>query len=355
MVRSLQTGVEELSDRPREIFRRIVEAYLETGGPIGSRTLARQLPMDISAATIRNVMADLEIMGLLHAPHISAGRLPTESGLRLFVDGLLELGDLTADERASIEGRVRSQNRSYEEVLSEAVTELSGLSGCAGVVAVPKSDRPVRHIEFVRLGPGSALVVLVTTDGQVENRLISVPKDITQSAMTEAANFLNDRFNGYGIEEVFTQLAQDIEGIRRELNSLAARVVEAGFAVWAGGTEGELEPKLLVRGQSKLLEDVDAVEDLERLRLLFEELETKSGLAKLLDQTAEGEGVRVFIGSETKLFSMSGSAMIVAPYTDGEKRVIGSIGIIGPARLNYGRIVPMVDFTARMISRVLSE
>ena len=355
MIRPLQTTIEGLSDRPREVFRRIVEAYLETGGPVGSRTVARQLPMDVSAATIRNVMADLEEMGLLHAPHVSAGRLPTEIGLRLFVDGLLELGDLTSDERASIEGHVRSGNRSYEEVLSEAVTQLSGLSGCAGVVAVPKTDRPTRHIEFVRLGPGSALAVLVTDDGQVENRLIDVPADISQADMTEAANFLNSRFTGRTIDDVCRLLTDDIEGIRRDLNSLAARVVEAGVAVWAGGADHELEPKLLIRGQSKLLEDVQAVEDLERLRLLFEELETKSGLAKLLDQTAEGEGVKIFIGSETRLFSMSGSAMIVAPYTNGDKKIIGSIGIIGPARLNYGRIVPMVDFTARMISRVLTE
>ncbi len=341
--------IAELSERSREIFRHIVDAYVETGEPVGSRTISRRLGMTLSPATIRNVMADLEEAGLLYAPHTSAGRLPTDIGLRLFVHGLLEIGDLGEEERESIESRCAASGRSLPEVLADATAALSGLTHCAGLVLAPKTDRPLRHIEFVSLAPGRALVVMVTDDGLVENRVVEVPLGLPASTLVTASNYLTARVVGRTLTEARTEIIAEIGRHQSQLDSLTAKVVEAGLATWASGTPGTL----IVKGQSRLLEDVTAIGDLERIRGLFDALETREAMVRLLDAAHQAEGVQIYIGAENSLFSHAGCSMIIAPYTGSREQIVGAIGVIGPTRLNYARIVPMVDHTAKMIGRLL--
>lgn len=348
--------VRELDERSRALFRQIVETYLETGEPVGSRFLSQRSGLALSAATIRNSMADLEQMGLLMAPHTSAGRLPTQLGLRLFIDGLLEVGDLTGPERADIDRRLAGSGQDYEDVLTQATTLLSGLSRCAGLVVAPKSDSALKHIEFVALSPGKALVVIVPEQGAVENRIIEVPLGLPPSALTEATNFLNARLRGRTIGEAREEIRSEMSTQRAELDVLTAQVVERGLATWSGGaapSESDGEKQLIIRGQAHLLDDITAGEELERIRLLFDDLEAKKDMIRLLDLAKEGDGVHIFIGSETKLFSLSGSALIAAPYLNARGKVVGVLGIIGPTRLNYARVIPMVDYTAKVVSRLL--
>ncbi len=342
--------VTELSERSQEIFREIVEAYVDTGEPVGSRTLSRRLSMSLSPATIRNVMADLEEVGLLYAPHTSAGRLPTEAGMRLFVNGLLEVGQLSADERGQIDLRCRAAGKSIEQALEEAVTMLSGLSRCAGMVLAPKTQRALKHIEFVMLGPGRALVVMVTEHGVVENRLVELPPGLPPSALVEASNYLNARLSGRTLDEAREKILSDLESQRSQLDELATKVVEAGLATWAGGDKGG---SLIVRGQSHLLDDITAIGDLERIRGLFDALETKEQLLRLLDLTNRADGVQIFIGAENELFKLSGCSMVVAPYYNSSEQIIGALGVVGPTRINYARIIPLVDYTARVLGRLL--
>ncbi len=349
------TGLADLDQRSRAIFKQIVESYLESGDPVGSRTISRALPNTLSPASIRNVMSDLEEIGLIASPHTSAGRMPTQLGLRLFVDGLLELGDLSEAERRRIEAEVVASNakNSYEEVLTEATNMLSGLSHCAGVVLTPKKNVRVKHVEFVGLEPTKALAIMVGEDETVENRVIDLPAGLPASTLTRAANYLNARMQGKTLDEIQIALQGEIENQKTALDQLTARVVEAGLATWSG-TE-EADPKtLIVRGRSNLLEDVTAMEDLERIRQLFDDLESKKDLIQLLGLAESGEGVKIFIGAENKLFSLSGSSIIVSPYRDSEQKIVGVIGVIGPTRLNYARIVPMVDYTARVVGRLLT-
>lgn len=342
----------QLNERSREIFRRIVESYLATGEPVGSRNISRVLPMALSPASVRNVMADLEALGLVYAPHTSAGRLPTEFGLRFYVDALLEFGDLSDEERRQIEAQVKAvRGDSLDNVLNEASMMLSGLSRGAGVVTAAKTNPRLRHIEFVGLDHSRALMVLVSDDGQVENRLLSLPPGLPASSLVEATNFLNARIRGKTLAELKTELEAAHASVRAELDELTQKIVAEGLASWSGGDSGER--KLIVRGQAKLLEDLKAMQDLERVRLLFDDLETKREVIELLGKAEEGEGLRIFIGSENKLFSLSGSSTIVAPYRDGEGRILGVLGVIGPTRLNYARVIPMVDYTARVVSRII--
>jgi heat-inducible transcriptional repressor len=336
----------ELDARAREIFRRIVETYLESGEPVGSRTLARA-GVALSPASIRNTMQDLAELGLLDAPHISAGRMPTHLGLRLFVDGLLEVGDLAEEERRTIEARLSAHGRSVEEALNEASAILSGLAGGAGVVVAPARDA----VEFVALGPDQALAIMVFEDGQVENRLMRRPAGVTPSALTEASNFLNARLRGRTFAEASAEIGAELERARRELDATTARLVEDGLAAWGGGEESGRA--LIVRGRANLLADPQAAADLERVRMLFDDLEQKEQLINLLDHVRGAEGVRIFIGAETRLFSLSGSAVIAAPYMSGRQKVLGAIGVIGPARLNYARVIPLVDYTARALGRIM--
>jgi heat-inducible transcriptional repressor len=349
--------VGELDERSRLLFRQIVETYLETGEPVGSRFLAQRSHLALSPATIRNTMSDLEQMGLLVAPHTSAGRLPTQQGLRLFVDGLLEVGDLSQPERSDIERRLAGSGQDLEEVLTQATSLLSGLSHCAGLVLAPKTDQALKHIEFVSMSPGKALVIIVPETGAVENRIIAVPLGLPPSALTEAGNFLNARLRGRTLDEARDGILAEVGQKRAALDALAAKVVEAGLATWSGAASpndpGEPESQLIVRGQAHLLKDVSAETDLERIRLLFEDLESKKDVIRLLDLAKEGEGVHIFIGAETNLFSLSGSSLIAAPYLNTRGKVVGVLGIIGPTRLNYARVIPMVDYTAKVVSRLL--
>ncbi len=360
---SLGTRVSEkpavdLGARPREVFRHLVEAYLSSGEPVGSRTLSQRLPLALSPASIRNVMADLEKLGLLYAPHTSAGRVPTEKGLRLFVDGMLQVGDLTKEERSAIEERMSAAGRPLEDVLAQAVTMLSGLSRCAGLLVAVKQEVSLKHVEFVNIGPGKALAILVGTDGSVENRLIDTPLGLPPSALIEAANYLSAKLTGRTLEAAKSEILKEIDDERAELDSLTALIVAEGIATLSARPregDGAMADKILiVRGASNLLEDVEAQSDLQRVRTLFDDIDRKSDLIKLLELAREGEGVRVFIGSENKLFSLSGSSIVAAPYADAKGKVVGVIGVLGPTRLNYARIVPMVDFTARVVGRLLA-
>jgi heat-inducible transcriptional repressor len=339
----------ELDERAREIFRRVVEGYLETGEPVGSRTLSKG-GVHLSPASIRNTMQDLTQLGLLGAPHVSAGRVPTHAGLRLFVDGLLEVGDVAEEDRRNIEARLSAKGRNFEEALNEASAILSGLAGGAGIVVTPVRDAGVKHVEFVALSADQALAVMVFEDGVVENRLMRLAAGVTPSSLQEASNFMNARLRGRTLGEAGLEIRNELEAARRQLNEAAARLVEDGMAAWSGG-EGA-DRALIVRGRANLLGDRETLDDLERVRMLFDDLEQKEQLIGLLDDVRDAQGVRIYIGAETRLFSLSGSAVIAAPYMTGRQKVLGAIGVIGPARLNYARVIPLVDYTARVLSQV---
>lgn len=342
--------IAELNERSREIFREIVDMYVETGEPIGSRTLSRRLDNTLSPATIRNVMADLEEMGLLQSPHTSAGRVPTEAGLRVFVDGLLQVGDLTSDEREQIESQCAALGKNMNEALSEATAMLSGLAKCAGMVVAPKADSPLKHVEFVNLGDGRALVVLVSEDDVVENRIITMPLGTPPSALVQAGNYLNARLVGRTLAEARGRVEGEIRAHQAQLDELAGRLVETGLATWANSEHGG---SLIVKGQARLLDEVAALGDLERVRKLFETLENKDLLVRLLDLSEGAEGVQIFFGAENELFNVAGCSMIVAPFTGSRNQIVGAIGVIGPSRINYARIIPIVDYTAKVIGRLI--
>ena len=338
------------TDRPREVCRHLVEAFLASGEPVGSRTLSQRLPLTLSPASIRNVMADLESMGLLYAPHTSAGRVPTEKGLRLFVDGLLEIGELAPDERIAIEARMSGSGQRIEDMLTQATQSLAGLSRCAGLMITAKQDSPLKHVEFVAVAPGKAMVIMVSEDGQVENRVIDTPAGLPPSAMQEASNYLGARLRGRTIDLARDEILAELDGEKRELDTLTAKVVAAGLATLAGP-----EKVLIVRGAANLLvENLEGQADLDRIRTLFEDIERKADLIQLLELAKDGAGVRIFIGSENRLFSLSGSSIVAAPYANAAGKIVGVIGVLGPTRLNYGRIIPMVDQTAKVIGRLLA-
>ena len=347
-----------LDQRSRDIFRQVVESYLGDGTPVGSRNLSRLLSAQLSPATIRNVMSDLEHLGLIYAPHISAGRLPTESGLRFFVDSFMEMGNLTGEERANIETQVRNAGdgpgarQTTQSVLDQAGKLLSGLSRGASLVMAGKNESPMKHIDFVLLDPLKALAILVNERGDVENRVIELAPGTTPSQLSEAANFLNANLRGATLSEARGRMAALKEKTERELDVLSASLVTRGVAVWSGAETGSAA-KLIVRGTANLLDPAAGAAELERIRLLFEDLESQGDLIKLLESAEAGTGVRIFIGSENRLFSLSGSSVIVAPFRDSEQKVIGALGVIGPTRLNYARVVPMVDFTAQIVGKVL--
>lgn len=342
----MMTKLEELDKRSREVFRHLVDAYVATGEPVGSKSLSGRL--NISSATVRNVMAELEQAGLLYAPHTSAGRLPTEAGLRFFVHGILEIGDLSPQEQQEIEHHCETTGKSLADVLEDATRALCGLSRCAGIVLAPKSEAILKHVEFVNLSPGRVLVVLLTEDGLIENRIIEIPLAIPPSNLIEAGNYLNHRLAGKTLKEAKVQILGELEEKKNQLNFLTAKVVEEGLAVWAGkGTS----TSLIIRGQSNLLQDVRHMEELNRIRTLFEALDAQEELLELLDASIVADGVQIFIGSENSLFQLSGCSLIVSPYSGDKGRIVGAIGVIGPARLNYSRIIPMVDYTAKLISK----
>ncbi len=342
-----------MNERSREIFRRLVEGYLESGGPVGSRTLTRTLNEKVSAATVRNVMQDLEFLGLLDSPHISAGRVPTQLGLRMFVDGFLEVDQLSKEDQLKLDQTVDRSSQDVSSVLDRVGSTLSALTHGASLVLTPKQEQPIKHIEFVSLSPDRALVVLVYSNGDVENRLFTPPVGQTPSAMREAANFLNAVLEGRTLSELLSTIQNDVDLRRQEIDSLAQELVTQGLAVWQ--TQGDDNERLIVRGRGNLLESEAHEEDLERIRNLFDDLERKRDIAEFLELTEQGDGVRIFIGSENKLFSLTGSSLVVSPYMNSERKIVGAIGVIGPTRLNYGRIVPLVDYTAQLVGKLISD
>ncbi|SHL53327.1 heat-inducible transcription repressor HrcA [Roseovarius litoreus] len=345
--------LEEMNERSREVFRRVVETYLSSGAPVGSRTLTRDFSEKVSAATIRNVMQDLEYLGLLESPHISAGRVPTQTGLRMFVDGLLEVGDLQSTDREMIDATLGSNSKDVSGILDRIGSALSGVTHGASLVLAPKREAPIKHIEFVSLAQDRALVVLVFADGHVENRIFTPPPGQTPSSMREAANFLNALAEGRTLSELQRVISKQIAQRRQEIDKLARDLVESGLAVWDG--EGDTYERLIVRGRANLLDAETEEQDLERIRTLFDDLERKRDIAEFLELADEGEGVRIFIGSENKLFSLSGSSLVVSPYMNADRKIIGAVGVIGPTRLNYGRIVPIVDYTAQLVGKLIAD
>ncbi|MFA3920054.1 heat-inducible transcriptional repressor HrcA [Ruegeria hyattellae] len=345
--------LEDMNERSREVFRLIVESYLDSGEPVGSRTLTRTLSEKVSAATVRNVMQDLEYLGLLDSPHISAGRVPTQMGLRMFVDGLLEVGELEDADRTRIDSTLGNENSDVSGMLDRIGSALSGVTQGASLVLTPKHEAEIRHIEFVSLAHDRALVVLVFSDGHVENRLFTPPPGQTPSSMREAANFLNTLIEGRTISAVRRDIQSQIITRRQEIDSLAREMVESGLAAW--DSQDVDSARLIVRGRANLLGDAGQAEELERIRTLFDDLERKRDIADFLELTEEGEGVRIFIGSENKLFSLSGSSLVVSPYMNSDRKIVGAVGVIGPTRLNYGRIVPIVNYTAQLVGKLISD
>lgn len=340
-------SISQLSERARLIFRDVVDSYLTTGAPVGSRTLSRNGGLQLSPASIRNVMQDLEELGLLAAPHTSAGRVPTEQGLRLFVDGMMQAATPSQQDVAAIEAEAARSGASLEDVLARTTSALSGLAQCAAVVAAPKSEAVIRQMNLVPLGPGRALAVLVGADGSIENRVVALPEDLPRQALEEAQNYVNARLSGLTLAQAVERLQAEMASNRAELDQLTADLVANGLASWSSDGAG---PVLIVRGQAHLLDSAD----LDRARALLEELEEKAELARLLDEARASEALRIFIGAETRLFALSGSSVIAAPYRGADGRVIGVVGVIGPTRLNYARVVPMVDFTANRLSRLMA-
>ena len=343
----------EMNDRSREVFRRVVEGYLDTGDPVGSRTLTRDFSEKVSAATIRNVMQDLEYLGLLDSPHVSAGRIPTQLGLRMFVDGLLEVRDLDAQDREKLNATLGSNEQDVGTMLDRVGSALSGVTHGASIVLAPKHEAPIKHIEFVSLAPDRSLAVLVFADGHVENRIFNPPPGQTPSSMREAANFLNSLAEGRTISELRSVMATEMKRRKAELDVLAQDMVNSGLAIWEN--QGEQNERLIVRGRSNLLESGTASEDLDRIRNLFDDLERKRDIVEFLELAENADGVRIFIGSENKLFSLTGSTLVVSPYMNADRKIVGAVGVIGPTRLNYGRIVPIVDYTAQLVGKMISD
>ena len=342
-----------MNDRSREVFQRVVEGYLQSGEPVGSRTLTRSLSENLSAATVRNVMQDLEYLGLLDSPHVSSGRIPTQMGLRMFVDGLLEVDGLAITDREKLDGTINENPKDISATLDKIGSALSGITQGASLVLSPKQESEIEHVEFVSLAHDRALVVLVFSNGHVENRLFQPPLGQTPSSLKEAANFLNSIMQGRTLSQAKEIIQKEISIRRQELDSLAAELVENGIVFWEA--KGERQERLIVRGRANLLESEAEEEELERIRLLFNDLERKQDIAEFLDLTEQSDGVRIFIGSENKLFSLSGSSLVVSPYMNSDKKVIGAVGVIGPTRLNYGRIVPIVDYTAQLVGKLITD
>ncbi|OYY65380.1 heat-inducible transcriptional repressor HrcA [Sphingomonas sp. 28-62-11] len=340
----------ELNDRARDVFRTVVESYIDSGTPIGSRTISKLSGLNLSAASIRNVMQDLEELGLLAAPHTSAGRMPTDSGLRLFVDGMMQAMEPSAEERAAIESRV-TQAGPVEEAIAATTAALSGLSACAGLVFVPKREIVLRQVGFVPLSANQALAVLVAEDGSVENRVVDLPLGVTPSSLTEAGNYMTAMLAGMTLSEARAMMDREIAAERAALDGAARALVEQGLVVWS--EDSGRRPVLIVRGQGRLI-DAAAAADLDRIRDLLDDLEGKQEIAQLLDSAREGDATRIFIGAENKLFALSGSSVIARPFHGADGRVVGVVGVIGPTRLNYARVVPMVDFTATTLARLMS-
>jgi len=341
----------ELNDRSKQIFKSVIESYLESGEPIGSETLSKKLGINISASTIRSIMANLQEGGLLFAPHISAGRLPTDKGMRYFVDGLLEFGRLSKSECETIKNQCQSKGASFDDVLDEASRTLSGLSKCAGFVVAPKYQNKIKHIEFIRLSSNQVMSVVANENGLVENRILDSTNNYSEDTLRQVSNYLNSKFRGKTIDEIKKIINNELENSQLELNTISQKLVQEGIIELVPNSEA---PYIFLHGQSSLLEDEIIAKDLDRMRAIFDDIENKSNFLSILDSTNKGKGVQIFIGAQNFLFNHSGLSMIMAPYINNEQKIIGAIGVIGPMRINYARIVPLVDYTSKVIGRILS-
>lgn len=344
--------INELNERSRTIFRYIVDSYLATGSPVGSKTIAQFSGITLSPASIRNTMADLEDSGLLYAPHTSAGRLPTEQGLRLYIDGLMQIGGLSQEERAEIESACRASGRPINEMLENTSNLLSGLSSCASLVIAPKTQGSIKQVQFVQIAPRKILTILMLSNGLVENRILHLDENIPAHALQQAANYLNAKIDGRTLADAEGTILDDIEANKTQLDAITQRLVKKGLAL---PTDSEVGGRIIIRGQSKLLEDVKALEDLERARTLLGYLEEQNHMLSLLSSIDNADGVQIFIGAENKIFDQSGWSIVISPYKNAEEQIVGAIGVIGPTRLNYDRIIPMVDYTSRIVSKLVDE
>ena len=341
--------VTELTDRAREIFRLVVEGYLTSGQPMGSKALAGEGRVNLSPASIRSVLAELEMLGLLAAPHTSAGRMPTETGLRLFVDGMMQVAEPTREERAAIEKRL-GEPGPIEAALEQASSILSDISGAAGMVMVPTREPRLAQMSLMQLSATRALAVMVGEDGQIENRILELSEPVTGSALEQASNYITARLAGKTLADAAAAMTAEINSGRSELDDASRDLVERGLAVWSA--DASARPVLIIRGQANLLDET-ALGDIERVRSLLDDLENKQSVAGLLESAREADATRIFIGAENRLFALSGSSVIASPYRDREGKVVGVLGVIGPTRLNYARVVPMVDFTAQSLGKLI--
>lgn len=345
--------ISDLNQRSNEIFKKLVESYVETGEPVGSRTISQQLSNMLSPATIRNIMSDLEDEGLLYSPHVSSGRLPTDKGMQYFVNGLLEVGDLSKSEQARIDSMIEDKNQNVEEVLEKATQAISGLSNCAGIVMAPKTESTLSHIEFVHLGQGRALAIIINQDDVVENRIIQIPNIITPTTLIQAGRYLSERAFGKTLSEMVINLKEELARDKSHLDAVTTKVVEAGLAVWSKNEGGK--GSLIVRGQSHLLASIQQMNELDRVRELFSMLDKKESMQQLLTATLNANCIQIFIGSENKLFSKAGCSLVVAPYHSKKQKIIGALGVVGPTRMNYSRVIPMLDYTAKLVSKILDS
>ncbi len=341
----------ELSERSKLILKGVVESYLDTGEPAGSKTILNKTGLNISSSSIRSILANLQKEGLLYSPHVSSGRLPTDKGMRFFVDGLLEFGRLTKDEQENIKSQCRSNGSSYEKILDKASKTISGLSNCAGIVVAPKFQNKIRHIEFIRLNRNQVMSIIASENGIVENRVLDSKHNYDDSTLQQVTNFLNSKFVGKTIEEIKSLILQEIEDSKNQLNSLGKKLVKEGIIEIAPKAE---TPYIFLHGQSNLLGDEIISKDLDQIRALFDDIENKSNFLNIIENTSKGQGVQIFIGSQNFLFKHSGISMVMAPYKNKEQKIIGAIGVVGPMRIDYAKIVPLVDYTSKIIGRIIS-
>jgi heat-inducible transcriptional repressor len=341
----------ELNDRSKQIFKSVVETYLTTGNPSGSETILKKESIDLSSSSIRSILADLQKEGLLYAPHTSAGRLPTDKGMRLFVEGLLEFGRLTKNEQENIKQKCISKGASFQDVLDEASKLISGLSNHAGIVVAPKYQNNIKHIEFIRLNSSQVMSIIASTNGQVENRIIDDKGSYSENILREISNFLNSKYINKSIEDIKNNIQLDIKDSKGRLEMLSKNLVQKGILELTPNTEN---PYIFLHGQSSLLKDEIISKDLDQIRKLFDEIENKTSFIDILENTNRAKGVQIFIGSQNFLFKHSGLSMVMAPYKNKDQKIIGAIGVVGPTRLNYAKIVPLVDYTSKIIGKVLS-
>ena len=340
----------DLSDKSKHVFKSVIESYLETGEPVGSETLLKKFGINISASAVRSILANLQKEGLLFAPHVSAGRLPTDKGMRYFVDGLLEFGRLTKDERESIKSQCQTKGASFEDVLDEASKTLSGLSKCAGFIVAPKYQNKIKHIEFVKLNNKQIMSIIANENGLVENRILDTDNNYDENTLKQVSNYLNSKYTGNTFDEIKSFISEEIQNYQIEFDSLSKKLVQEGIIEIAPNSEN---PYIFLHGQSSLLKDEMIAKNLDKIRLLFDNIENKSNFINILDSTKKGKGVQIFIGSQNILFNHSGLSVVMAPYKNNKQKIIGTIGVLGPMRINYARIVPLVDYTSKVVGRIL--